>query len=453
VISVQGKGDEMGRGQPWCREAAGLSVILLSAIFAAGCTALAGPAKIENYSAPTKAHAFSGLLPSPGAPGDVQRYIFQIHGMQTTNDDWMNQLFAGIRSYGYRQISGAAKDALLTEPMIVRGRGLKDCGPRPGECRYTRFGTYQKDVFVNDTTHDRVTVFTYRWRDDMWKINRQYLQADIDANSFHWWLPNTRKSEINAGLKGSLLDNGISDAAGYASDLHIVAREGLESALCAMYADAIGTPAAADVAPGKGCLERLAPLGLGLASKKVEFNFLSHSLGSRMLYDVLSSQEPSRAEVPSSRAMIANRTRTFFMAANQMPLLATAALTVSPERAGPHEGLPTSFFELRQRADGSSKALLLGRSVDDSPLTIVAFQDPDDLLGFKASDGVIADPPSNVRFVDVVHRNTPQLLFLLAWPYGAHDAELQERRSLKMILCGATAYPNGQLSPDDCRTD
>ena len=56
-----------------------------------------------------------------------------------------------------------------------------------------------------------------------------------------------------------------------------------------------------------------------------------------------------------------------------------------------------------------------------------------------------------MTFVDVLHRNMLQWAFLFAMPELAHDHELQEPNSLKMILCGADAGPDGWLKPRDCR--
>jgi hypothetical protein len=86
-------------------------------------------------------------------------------------------------------------------------------------------------------------------------------------------------------------------------------------------------------------------------------------------------------------------------------------------------------------------------------LVVVAFQDPDDLLGFKASDAVMGDTNpkiNNVRFVDVLHRNTDQWLYLFSNPLKAHDNELSEPNSLKMILCGAQADASGNLTANAC---
>lgn len=436
--------------------------LIAGALALSGCTAMSGPAYIDDSpSAMHKTQSFPGLLPAAGDPHSRRRYIFQIHGIQALNNGWAEELFKAIVAKGYIRTDQAPVAALLKDSMVVSGRGLtcsKSATDPPAPCVFDHFGEYWKTVFFNPKTADQVTVFSYRWRDDVWAITGKYLAADRAANTIPSWPPTTRKSQINAGLKATLLDNGISDAAGYLSPLHDLAREGIESALCAMYADALSPPGNAVSAPyGKGCLMALSTLTSSSNGNAVEFNFLSHSLGSRMLYDVLSSEAPPEDDSPvTARAVIAKRTRTFFMAANQLPLLATAGITVGPaaETRAAVADIPgqRGFFSQRPaRRDGEAVPVASG-SVITLPLTIVAFQDPDDLLGYKASDAVIADPQDDVSFVDIVHRNTPQILFVLARPDLAHDHELVEPNSLKMILCGAKAKDGHRLTANDCDT-
>jgi hypothetical protein len=438
----------------------------MAGLLTAGCTALAGPARIDP-PAPAAGPAFPGLLPSAQNRAS-RRYVFQIHGINTADPEWGESLLARISPRGYVRtrtvgpIDGYWRPATLATVKTIRSPGLT-CEGNP-TCTFSRFGIYKKDVFSNATTGDRVTVFTYFWRGDLWRITGPYLKYDIAANDLKGWTPNSHHSAINAAIKAGLVDNGLSDAAGYISGLGQLEREGLETAICAMLADAIDTEAARSVAPGTGCLARLAPLN-NLDPSSVEFNFLSHSLGSRMLYDVLSGEEAathrSRSDAAvSARAFIATRTRTMFMAANQMPLLAVAGLTIEDAPAG---GAPEatelpvkSFLSLhaqpRSGATQEGYRLPAPPPVPSQDLTVIAFQDPDDLLGFKASDAVLGENVEGVRFVDVVHRNTPQIAFILAWPLSAHDNELNEPNSLKMILCGATADAIGGLKADRCLT-
>ena len=444
-------------------------IALLAAAGVAACTSPAGPARIDNYNRPA-GPAFPGLLPAPDSHV-ARRFIFQVHGIHTENEDWGNSLLDKIPAYGYvHRGKGPWSPARLAEPRRLIGQALP-CTGNP-TCTFPAFGKYKKDVFTSTTANEEIVVFTYFWRGDLWSVTGPYLQPDIQSNATKGLFPSTRKSLINAAIKGGLVDNGLSDAAGYLSGVGELEREGLESALCAMFADAIATEAARRVPPGEGCLASLYQFDNAMPDQ-IEFNFLSHSLGSRMLYDVLSGEDaqtkaPRAADAVGARRTIANHTRTFFMAANQLPLLAVASINVDRPGAGlapspPGAGVappvadathPTAL-SLTRRAQGFFN--LRAASPDarhpgapKTELTVVAFQDPDDLLGYKASDGVTPDPAHAITFVDVVHRNTSQWLFLLASPLSAHDNELNEPHSRQMILCGARADSGGKLTANRC---
>lgn len=425
----------------------------------AGCTAVSGPAHLQDPPAHA-GPAFPGLLPS--AEDRVsRRFLFQIHGIDSPDLTWANRLLEAIPAYGYERTTVTAPDggafwpARLSRPRLVSGYGLQ-CSGKPS-CRFESFGKFQKDIFRNKQTGDSVTVYTYWWRPDVASISMQYLGPDITDNTIAPWTLSSRKSLANAALKMGVMDNGFSDAVAYLSPLGILEREGIETTLCTMVADAAGA-APDSFTPGAGCLGRLAAAGIE-APATVEFDFLSHSLGSRMLFDVLAPFDPdtktARAgDEVKSRASVSRRTRTFFMAANQLPLLAPAGLIVSDD-GSPLAGAPggQSFFGLARpsRPPGGGGEPGLTSVPATLPVAIVSFQDPDDLLGFKASDALLGAKAPGVTIVDITHRNTDQWAFLFARPDLAHDHELQEPHSLRMILCGAESDSAGQLQPDRCR--
>lgn len=447
----------------WRIKAWAKGLALAAGLAMGGCTALSGPARVESAGGAAP-RTFPGLIaPVSGAK---RRYIFQIHGINATSDAWAQELFAALSARGYDRVGGYGdRCAMLAEPMTASVRGLGDqasagvcrspadatrtlvngCSRKTESCAFDHFGLYRKDVYENRQSHRQVIVFTYRWRDDIWLINHQFIGDDLAENSLPWWKFTPRRSKLNAFLKTMVMDNGISDAAGYVGPLRDLARQGVESALCAMYQDALD--AAVTPPQGGGCLRTLE--GQPLDGRSVEFNFLSHSLGSRMLYDVLSDE--TAPPQTSARVQVANQTRTFFMAANQLPLLATVGLSIVPATPGAPPPPRRTFFELRQA--GAAGALALGErrpSPVTETLTIVAFQDPDDLLGYRGSDAVLADPEHGVTFVDILHRNAPQILFLVDWIGDAHDHEMIEPNSQQIIMCGGAIGEGGGVTASRC---
>ena len=396
---------------------------------------------------------FDGLL-SSGPRRSAVRYIFQTHGIRSSGVEWTYALIKAIERYGYVEEGGTQylwHNAPLAHPMLVNGRDAH-CDRADG-CRFTYFGQYSKRVFFNPRTNTHVIVFAYRWKDDLWTITGHYLKSDIAANSLPF--PSTKRSAVNETVKVEMIDDGFSDAVGYLSNLGALEREGMETAVCAMLSDAL---AIKGPSPGAGCIGRFDAADLRRLSR-VEFNFLSHSLGSRMLYDVLSGAVPGTGYVRSAseydaRALVRARTHEIIMAANQMPLLAPSEFSVI-RADGPTAGRvtaagspPTAFVNL---TDDSALPSAV-RDQDVLHLTVIAFQDPDDLLGFKASDAVIGDQNPSVTFVDILHRNATQWAFSFVWPPDAHDRELEERHSRQMIMCGAEENPDRTLTARPCPT-
>jgi hypothetical protein len=416
---------------------------------------MSGPANVENLKTPV---SFTGLLSDSA---DVKsRYIFQVHGMGTLNrDEYANRLLNQFKyKHGYSPVSETQwADVPLGDAQRVVGENL-DCTKRFPDCVYATFGQYKKSVFARRSK--TVTIYSYFWRDDLWTIVNNYLKADVDANDKNYHFPSTKKSLVNASLKASLMDDGFGDAAGYLSPVGRLERDGLQSAVCLMFADAL------KVAPARGeqCLQDLAPSIRAATANDVEFDFLSHSLGSRMLYDVLSPWDPApgtgHPDAVMARSALLYRTRNFFMAANQMPMLAVGDLTVQStgdERAdhaaqrntGPYRRGLAGVMALRAKPSEVLDAT--GAAINKTPrMTVIAFQDPDDFLGFRASDAALDPGRDEPQIIDVVHRNAPQWAFLFEWPGIAHDHELAEPNSLKIILCGASSAADGKLIAKTC---
>jgi len=292
-----------------------------------------------------------------------------------------------------------------------------------------------------------VVMFTYYWDADLAALQDPFFAEDLKE----------RHAAINGALKRDVVDLGFGDAAAYLGPAGSLVREGIEGAVCAMLRDA-----ASSAQPAGAC--RLADLGAAEtnAIRGVEYSFISISIGSRMLYDVLSAPSPPTTESPAALAAgeptavraLAKNTRNFFMLANQLPLLALGEVTVSDASraeagftSGDECAAPRNFFKAaacERRTRPGELSSNLGQ------LEVVAFHDPDDLLGFRAS-GAMAKPDQNgVRFIEVSNRNTPVWLGMLAMPQDAHATEMKHAASARLILCGAQLQDGGRLKAQDC---
>lgn len=397
----------------------------------AACTSLRGATWAEN-GAPNG--TFKGVLPD-GQSGKT--FIFTIHGMGATEDNYSNNLltligrqYSPTKAVGYRPVA-------FDGGYQVSGEGLA-CSAAGGVCSVNSFGKYKIDRFQRGKSE--VIVYTYFWNDSMWSFQEPYIKSDIARP----------RSVFNGQLKADTIDQGFTDAVAYLGELREPLRHGLEGAICAMLDEARNATPPPTTFKAH-CLDDPERAALGEA----HFNFISHSLGSRMLFDVLNpieSVSPETDQRNATRAALAERTDTFFMAANQLPFLAIGQVSVqsvsgsrqseaaaAPARSALASG-PTMATTLPSDACANLPGFFRlrcfsGSRLLEGPMDVVAFLDPDDLLGFQASSAMVSSN-SNVRIIDIVHRNTPQILWAFADPRKAHDKELDEPKSQKLILCG-----------------
>jgi hypothetical protein len=438
----------------------------------AACTTLPGGAKVEGYSGAERPLFRGVAYPLPqdqGLPTPV-RYIFHIHGMGLTDRDGFHaDLYSLLaEKYPVREPNPRWYPARLPTPVTVKGEGL-DCGPwtdhldRDGKlggriekpCYFDSFGSFRVDVFHDRARREEVRLYTYFWHRDLWRIQEPHLRKDMERNH--------GPALINTYLKREVMDGGLSDAAAYAGPAGALVRAGIGSVLCTMARDAAG------LGFDPGTARSLRDCGGDLSTgPDVEFSYVTHSLGSRMLFDVLAppDDEPVRAEAPraTARGFLLERGRTVFMAANQVPLLAVARIELSgdpaadPLKSARVAGPAPSSNSLRRMLEAKrvlSGVPTPGLAPAADALQVVAFQDPDDILGFRVSDAYKGD----VEFVDVTHRNIGQVLWLFTWPPGAHDREVSKSvlqklmgtKTRQMVLCGAHVDTRGRVRPYECR--
>lgn len=438
-----------------------VACLVTCAMIGAGCTHLSGGARIEDPASGTPT-SFSGVVPADrdGNERANTRYVFVIHGMGDTNRDYTKCLLKSIEQHGYRrEKEGTFVEVALPEPYRVRGEALECNGAETiPPCTFTSFGEYRIDRFQKNTggSDQTVVVFTYFWNDSMAALQAAFLARDRGSST---------GALLNTKIKKAIIDDGFGDATAYLGEAGRLARLGIEGTLCSMLKDA-ADPSSHD---GKACQFSQLTENVLAHSRQAEYSFLSFSLGSRMLYDVLSGMRESsyqaNAQPPKALLRFVARTRNFFMAANQMPLLGVGRVSVMEQSAAKGSMYSTDtvltdcdggFFGLvgcaRSRKTAGlldAKSALAGEDILSGDLQVIAFHDPGDLLGFRASGGMHAT--SGIKFIEVTHRNTPVILWLLAWPGSAHATELERDDSRALILCGGLADANGKLRAEICR--
>ena len=165
---------------------------------------------------------------------------------------------------------------------------------------------------------------------------------------------------------------------------------------------------------------------------------VAESLGSKILFDALSSMLESRQ--PRTQALgqqAARRLGLLYMAGNQLPILGLAeqdldgrpgAPTASERTAAAPDSLQR-FLELRRR-QAAPRAESVAR------LAVIAFTDPNDLLSYRLLPARYAAP--DVAVADVLVSNARTWLGLIEDPVAGHLDYLANPDVADLIACG---YP------------
>jgi len=161
---------------------------------------------------------------------------------------------------------------------------------------------------------------------------------------------------------------------------------------------------------------------------------VAESLGSKILFDALSSMLESRQ--PRTRELglqASRRLGLLFMAGNQLPILGLAEQNIERRPDSRSAGAPDAlqrFLELRRRQAGIPRAESIAR------LAVIAFTDPNDLLSYRLLPGRYAAP--DVAVADVLVSNARTWLGLIENPVAAHLDYLENPDVGDLIACG---YP------------
>lgn len=154
---------------------------------------------------------------------------------------------------------------------------------------------------------------------------------------------------------------------------------------------------------------------------------VAESLGSKMLFDALSSMlESTQPRTQALGQLAARRLGLIYMAGNQLPILGLAEQGLVAS-AVPAQDALQRFLALRRRQP-TQRAGRLQR------LAVVAFTDPNDLLSYRLLPARYA--ASDVAVADVLVSNARTWLGLLENPVAAHMHYLANPDVGAMIACG-----------------
>ncbi|WP_434361000.1 hypothetical protein NF212_21600 [Parasalinivibrio latis] len=145
--------------------------------------------------------------------------------------------------------------------------------------------------------------------------------------------------------------------------------------------------------------------------------FVSESLGSKILRDVLVCDEIKSTDNAAGKAL--SNTQTVFMASNQLPLLNAVNSCVSN---------PTATFADAIKQLSTTKRLR-------PSFHVVSFTDPNDLLSYDIDTDDYAE--KGVSSVSIPVSNATTWFGLFAEPFKTHTGYLENKDVLDIIACGS----------------
>lgn len=314
-----------------------------------------------------------------------------------------------------------------------------------------------------------IDYYAYWWNDDAKEVQAPFVRKDVTDEY------RQERVLLNRTIKQVMMNDGLNDAALYTGTMGAVMREGTRHALCLMTLDLRKRlPRGHSVTNPCSRLETTA--ANVLRGRNVVL--MTQSLGSRILFDSLSQFDDANTVI-STKQLSAQATAVniaddirdtgplVYMSANQLPLLAVSQLQVTP-KSSPHRrsiagtAPPTAsepnFFQLltapptgpatARVANSEKRADESARRVNDS--RIVAFYDPNDMLGYRAGDHLPLKQRQRI-FEITQHYAVPWLVFAL--PQNAHDQSFAQDKGRQIVMCGAIRSAGGglKLGPD-CRS-
>jgi hypothetical protein len=234
-----------------------------------------------------------------------------------------------------------------------------------------------------------------------------------------------KRARLNAALKNKLLNDCLADAVAYLGPAGDDIRSGVRGALTAIFTD----------------------LGNHPQLRNAPVVFLSESLGSKVLGDALLCGEASG--LPKMLIEL-ERTRIVFLGANQIPLLNIGFRDETCDVGPAYEKLkradaPPDVIKTKNRGlagflDLVESARQMKRTRDGvpgvtTPLPVVAFTDPNDLLSYEVSRQDVGER----KIINVIVSNDTTWLGFVENPLAAHEGYRENEAVIQFLKCGRSA--------------
>jgi hypothetical protein len=395
-----------------------MSALLLWLVALTGCSFL----NVKEVKGPSGDDTFAGLKSLWNETNLSLVSILVVHGF-------------GDHDVGYschlqnRIVKELQMDGICREPESIALAG-DPCGEKQPIAGDT-YG-YIRICEYHDANQRRLRVYELTWSRLTHDLKGQYVGDDQKGQGRLW---------LNQTIKDYLLDQRFSDAVLYLGTFKAQMQKPIEYALCFMLNDPMTVKAlTSQVEPAEACelfiKKPLAPQ----AQKDRAFVIITESLGSTMVWETLGAlhSRPSTDPRHSVASEIVAHTRMTFMLANQLPLLRLGSVKDPPRSGSPNvqKGEQSGVFP--PAVVDLLKDVARLRPLEVKKLDLIAFTDPNDLLGYVIPQELMGEAADFMRLVNVrISIAKLGWLFVYADAYKAHTGHIDNDEILNMIVCGA----------------
>jgi len=438
--------------------------------FISACASSSVPLKVHTINSLSQIDdgqgSFQGLeFLADVAPGDLKARvnIFYLHGIGWTENPDAEQIaedfLEGIASAYGREVEGqiiktscgepsapdkpAANAVYLTPPAPKK----YETGLSGSSLTLDRYACLDKQVLEVDPALEFV-VYRVFWDDIFWNAFQFAHVGQDDAQGSSFPFAKLRR-KYNRRLKDELINYGISDAVMYLGPAGDDIRFAIKAAMCSAALDAAGFDFAQQ---SQGSTERevdaqkICQLASNTNTVSNQFAFVTESLGSKVVYDVLRENMTDGRDGIIDDIITGSET---YMLANQIALLSLSDLKLNGNSVRP----ATTIEEQRPKIVAMSelndfltyelipfykqlykRSSRTGENIN--PNTAEARADITNALGFDVVD-------MRLEFADKV---VPVLKGFVD-PLQAHGGHSAEPELMLYMLCGAK---DGKLNHEGC---
>lgn len=364
-------------------------------------------------------------------------HIILVHGIGKHDPGWSKDFHKRLAE-SLKLVSDGKSD--WAKCIFIDGKGqlgdLSHC--KGGDVLPTPDGIL-KSVTLKSSEGKTVTITEVTWSPITTALKQQLLDYDKESDL------SKKRAWLNKSLREGLVDDGFSDALAYAGKAGERIRNVVRKAICYSMSGKLSDNDACD-----------------LGTDNHRFAFITHSLGSRVVFDALhvGEEEKAKATIMAEKnnnyslmqkheaiESVSAKTVAIYMLANQLPLLEMAGVSGAADRksgaAGTQafingeavavqgSGLIGRF--LQDRSDALDKVPML-KKMEKTPFSIAAFSDPNDLLSYSLrTSGMIKRP--DVEVADVWVRNAINFV-VFANPNAAHQDYWKNNDVIELLVGG-----------------